>query len=392
MLANQGKIVTLALIVALTLLACVSFPVHAQGGLAMSGSLTGREFTIPPGSEVSGEDIFSVVFNNSDSAMIVDMTYTAPQGVEVVFSESKLSLGPGENHKVLITIKADDEAVPGKYDVIVTATSVPAAQEGSVGLASALSQKTSVTITGDSAQVMAQAVSPDGQPVVATVRLYKVVNGQDHEVAHNDAGTLEARVSPGDYHAVSYIGGQQVAEESFTIAANDNKTVTLSGATVYFEGFGILPSYYDKGGALASTQIIYTVRNLYQPVDKGEVILQVTRDDAPLEELTLATLSPLELGQVELKYNYMPSGGWVDGNYGFKLQLNVAGKPYVTSQVEQLPVGQGSNTGTPGSQGTTGAESSGGGGSNTGLIIGIIAGVAVVAIAGVWFVLRRRRA
>jgi hypothetical protein len=170
------------------------------------------------------------------------------------------------------------------------------------------------------------------------------------------------------------MGGEKLAEESFTVAANDKRTVALSGATVYFEGFGVVLNYQKESGKLAFVQLVYAVRNLYQRVDKGEVILEVSRDEAPLDELSLATLSPLEMGRVGLNYNYIPAGGWVDGSYSFKLQLKLNDKPYAASQVEQLKV-----------------DSGGEGGGMTPVVIGGIAAAVVVAAGVVWLFVRKRR-
>ena len=61
------------------------------------------------------------------------------------------------------------------------------------------------------------------------------------------------------------------------------------------------------------------------------MILQVSFDEAPLDEVTLATLSPLEMGQVSLSYNYIPADGWREGSYGFRLALLLDGQPYATT-------------------------------------------------------------
>ena len=52
-------------------------------------------------------------------------------------------------------------------------------------------------MTGDSASVTLRALSPDGQPVVATVRLYRVIKEQNQEVAYSETGTLQGYRGPG---------------------------------------------------------------------------------------------------------------------------------------------------------------------------------------------------
>ncbi|MBA7691911.1 hypothetical protein ES703_100467 [subsurface metagenome] len=110
----------------------------------------------------------------------------------------------------------------------------------------------------------------------------------------------------------------------------------------------------------------------------AEIMLLVTRDGTSLEEISLATLSPLDIGRVGLNYNYIPPAGWVIGSYGFRLQLNLDGEPYATTLEEQLNVSVG------------GVAGGGQGGISTALTGGIAA--AVLAVGGMgYFLVRRRR-
>jgi len=207
------------------------------------------------------------------------------------------------------------------------------------------------------------------------VRLFKVIEGQNHEFAYSDTGELEASVSPGSFIASGYVAGEKLAEEAFNIAADEEKTITLIMRTVCFEGFGIVPNYHTETGKLAFVQLVYTINNLYQTYPEAEAVLKVTFDGTPLEETTVATLTPLEKGRVELKYNYIPAGGWVDGTYGFMLQLNLEGEPYATTLEEQLNASGG---------GAAGAASH-----SRYYIIGGV--VAAVIIGGAYFLMRRRK-
>jgi len=104
------------------------------------------------------------------------------------------------------------------------------------------------------------------------------------------------------------------------------------------------------------------------------VVLKVTFDGTSLEETTIATLTPLEKGRVGLKYNYIPAGGWVDGTYGFMLQLNLEGEPYTTTLEEQLNV--------------SGGGVAGGASHSRYYIIGGV--VAAIVAGGVYLLIRRR--
>ncbi len=363
-----------------------AIPVKAQGGFALSGSFYRQSFEIPQGSSVSGPSIYVVVFNHSDEELEVKMTTEAPVGVNIIFSDDEFTLPPGEQQKVLIGVEVTYDADPGEYEVSVTGESYRKGVTG-IQLTGAASQSAKLVVLGESASILVQVLNPKGEPIAAIVRLYKVVDSQSYEVAFSETGILKKMIAPGDYTAATYVGGEKIAEEDFTIASGDEKTVTLTAATVYFEGFGIVPNYHRDTSELAFAQIVYTVRNLYQPVDKAEIILEISRGGDPLEELSLAYLNPLDVGRVGLNYNYIPTGGWVNGNYGFRLRLNLDDKPYSNTVEEQLNVSDVKITDEETSQ-----NIDTGGGISPAVIGGIIAGILVVVGGSCFLIWRRRRA
>jgi hypothetical protein len=372
----------------------------AEGGLALSGSFHNQNFIIPQGASVSGSSIGVVVFNNGSEAINIRMLSDAPPGVTINFSTQQFTIASGGQQQVLIGVAVAADVAPGNYDLSVTAQSYT---EGGTGIqiAGAAGQTAKLNVTGDSAQVDLRALSPDGQPLIATVRLYRTVKGQDIEVAYSDAGTLQAMVAPGDFKAASYIGGQRMTEKTFTLAKNDKISIDLVGATVYFASFGVLPAYANDTGKLAFAQVVYTVKNIYRQADKGDVILQVTFNGKAQAPLTLVTLSPLTVGSSGLNYNYTPAGGWVDGSYDFQLQLNLDGKLYTSSMLEHLDVSISEGT----SVGTTTTESSNGTipstisststtnntqGINSYLFVGIIAVLVLVTVILIFWIRRKK--
>jgi len=397
------------------------FAAYAGGGLAMSGSFYRQEFEIPQGTSIQSPSVFVVVFNNGTEELKVKMSSQAPLGVNISLSETAFSIPPNGQQQVLVEVAVAKDAAPGDYEVSVTAESYKEGVSG-IQLAGAASQKAKLKVLGESALISAQATSPDGSPIVATIRLYRQAGDQQLEVSYSETGKLEVKVAPGSFIAVSYIGGEKVAEESFTVAANDNKTVILSGKTVYFQGFGEVPNSRKSDGKLAFAEIVYSIKNLYQSVPKAEIFLEVSMNGTLVEEFSLATLSPLELGSKEFSYRYIPSEGWQDGDYSFKLRLELDGKLYTTSPVEQLQVSNGiavdentpaasstpapsstpkasatapaASTNTPTATGNTppasGTSEGGGGGAFPVIIGGIVAAVVVLAGAG-WLFMRRKK-
>jgi len=347
-------------------------PVKA-GGLAMSGSFSHQKLELPQGVNISSPDISVVIFNNADDALKINMTTEAPMGVELALSEEDFALNAGEQKKVMVSINVTEDAVPGEYELKISAE---AYREGAgIKIVGSAAQTATLTIVGEAASVEVTTVNPSGEPVPAVVRLYKLVDSEKTDFGYSETGSLKVKVSPGKYLAEAYVAGEKLAEETFDIAADEEKTIILTVKTVCFEGFGILPNYYNETDKLAFAQVAYTINNLYQTYPEAEVVLKMTFDGTPLEETTIATLTPLEKGRVELKYNYIPAGGWEDGTYGFMLQLKLEGEPYATTLEEQLNV--------------SGGGVAGGASHSRYYIIGGVA--AAVIIGGTYFSMKRRK-
>lgn len=322
--------------------------VHAQGGMALGGTFSDQEFELPQGASISNPSVYIIVFNQSTAEMNVRMSATTPFGVEVSFSKSGFLLPPNGEQKVYVTVKVTEDAVPGKYEIIVSAQVVPKEGKG-VAIATAGAQKASLVVTGESALIQARVVTPDGKPIPAQVRLFKVIEDKLNELALSETGMLEAKVSPGVYRLAAFIGSRKLAEETVTVSTKETKEVTLTVKPVYFEFFGIEPNYAPDNKQLTFVRMVYTLNNLSEPMGKGEIILQVSLDGKPLEQVSLVSLSRLDIGRTEGNYRYLPEAGWIKGNYGLRLGLYIEGKLYIDSNEEKLEVGAGITPTTPSS-------------------------------------------
>lgn len=349
--------------------------VTAQGGLALSGSFYRQEFKLPQGTSLETPDVYVVVFNNTGSDLTVRMVTDAPAGVELVLSESEFRLVTGGQKTVTIGVRVSEAAVPGEYQLRVTAE---AQKEGTgIKLLGAAGQTAKLTVTGEAASVEVVSVTPDGSPIPARVALYREGASGKVSLGSSDSGVLKTKVAPGNYIAEAYMAGNKLAEQSFSIAANESKKITLEIRTVYFEGFGILPNYSEETKKLVFAEVVYTVNNLFQPFPEAKVVLKVTKNGAALDEVKLVTLAPLEKGRVGLSYNYIPKEGWQQAKYGFKLELWIEDKLYISSKEETLDL-------------SGGAALPEAGGINWLLIGGIAGGLLVVLIIVLSFTLRRR--
>jgi uncharacterized membrane protein len=187
-------------------------PVQAEGGLAISGSFYRQDFEIPQGSSINSPDVYVVVFNNGETSLGIKMAVQTPLGVKINLSQSEFTLPPGKQQQVNIGIEVTKDATPGGYELTVTAES---SQQGVTGIqvSGAASQTAKLTVLGGSGTVKVQAVSPEGESLVASVRLYRVIAGQNTGIANSETGTLETKVAPGSFIAQVYIGGETQAEK-----------------------------------------------------------------------------------------------------------------------------------------------------------------------------------
>jgi hypothetical protein len=372
---KQSRVGWLALLSLLLMASLLMPPPAFAGGLAMSGSFYRQEFEIPQGTSLNTPDIYVTVFNNGDDDFNVRITTQTPTGVELLPSEKDFPLKTGEQKRVTIGVNVTEAAVPGKYSLKVN---VEAYKEGTgIQLLGSAGQTADLTVTGDAASVEVTAITPGGGPIPSLVKLYKQAGSQNFNVGYSETGSLKMKVAPGKYLAEAYVAGRMLADTTFSIAANESKKITLEVKTVYFEGFGIVPNYNTETDELAFTEVVYTINNLFAAFPEAKVVLKVNKDGAPLDETTLATLAPLEIGRVGLSYNYIPSGGWHKASYGFMLELHIDDKPYVTSKEEKLELGGG----------TTASA----GGINWLLIGGIAGGVVILVLVVIIVMMRRRR-
>ena len=102
--------------------------------------------------------------------------------------------------------------------------------------------------------------------------------------------------------------------------------------------FSITPNYGAETNDLTFTTINYQLDNLYEPMADVELVLNVSLDNEPLEEVSLLSTSQLKLGNTDGKRDYIPAGGWKSGTYTFQAKLYVGNELYTSTAEEKLEV------------------------------------------------------
>ncbi len=379
-------------------------PVQAQGGFAMSGSFYSQKLELPQGTSLRTPDIYVVVFNNSDDDINVKMTTNTPPGVTLVLEEYEFPLTAHSQKKVDVGVDIGMEAVPGDYTIGVTAEPYKTGGTG-IQIVGGAGQDADLTITGDYGVVNISTVSPSGVPVPARIVLYRTYSTQENfEIARSETGELDLNVSPGDYFTCAFISGKQLAEENFSVAADETKSVTMAVKTVYFQGFEVVPVTQRDTGEMVMANVVCSINNLLDAFSDVKVNLIVT-SDTQQENLNILNMSRLEQSQTEVNYNYIPSDGWQTGVYLFKLELEIGGEVYTASQAKGLTIDETGQAGltsvggaieettTPAPTTTAAADTETVSGSSFTLLIliGAAAGVLVIVIVVILFVRRRMK-
>ena len=352
----------------------------AGPSIAMTGTFGGHHYEIPAGSSVSSPDISITVINDGEVPYNVNMTTVAPIGVNINLSSTEFSLDPGESQPISIEIQTTKDAaatVSDEYTLSIRAAAY-IVNPGGVQTLPESAQDAYLTVTGDSARVSVTAVTPDGNPVPAVVRLFKLIDERLSEVCYNESGYLETIVAPGNFTAQAYVGGKLLDEKTFDVAANDNISISLQAGTIFFENPGIQPYYGNDSTKLAFTKIYYTLRNVYQKVDQVNVKLVANFNGNFLEERDGASF-PFDIGRASGSFDYTPTGGWANGLYSFTLELYVSNVSYDSSP--ELPFDIEGN-------GATGINEN----SNMPLIVGIVCAVVLLLDIAFYMIYRSRKA
>ena len=115
-------------------------------------------------------------------------------------------------------------------------------------------------------------------------------------------------------------------------------TTTTAAAAVSFVNFSVTPQYDAATNKLTSAAVSYLVRNSGLPLSQVDLVLKVSLDNAPLEDVPLQSPAQLLAGDTSGSLDYVPAPGWQSGTYTFRIEMAAGGKLYTTSPEQQVTV------------------------------------------------------
>jgi uncharacterized membrane protein YdcZ (DUF606 family) len=375
---NKFKWINLFLLLPLLSVFCsfsITTPAAAAGGLGITGTFYQHDFRLTPGETYSNPDVYVMIVNNSSEETDLKMESVTPAGVNMVLTPSELTIPAGGQQKIAISLSIDSNTIPGDYTITIKGTVQPKAGSGIV-VTSAVEQNAQLTVLGEAGNLHLTINSVDGQILVTEIHVYEKVNGQFIAAAYSATGELTTRLAPGDYRIQAYFQGTEIITSDFSIAANENKEISLVGQTILIDSFIVQPVFSTDTKKLVYINIIYDIKNIDQALKNAKAILKVSTDAGPLEDVDIFSVPTLDVGSTGGTYKYIPSQGWTNTNYHFNLVIAASDKVYGNS-TEQKYLSPESNNAKSTTDWT--------------LIGGIVAGVVIIVGAVIFFVLRRRK-
>jgi len=361
------RLILLCLIPVILCSVFLSVPVQANSNIAISGSFYRQNFQMVPGETLSTPDVYIVVFNHDEKAVDIQLVSQTPAEVEMFFSQKEFNI-PGKGEiRVDVGLRISKTATPGDFVISVTALIKENGQ--GIVVSGGVQQQARLSILGEAGTINIKTCLVTGELFQSEIHLSRKSGGQLSSVGLSESGKLTMRLTPGDYFIQAFYKDVEVAKQDFSLAANEVKEIVLQARTIFVDGFSVLPQ--GQGEKIAFAKINYTPRNIYQPVKNLKAILIVKFNGKLLEETEINSFSTLDVGYMGYNYNYAPAQ-WQTGRYDFQLKIVSGDIVYAQSLEKQLEVKIPSAI-------------------NWIMIIGIVVGVLLAAIAIAIAIIKRRK-
>ncbi len=130
-----------AMLTMMLLAGCSLAPVPVFAGtasLGLSGTFAWQHYEMVPGTSMSSPAVYIIVQNNGTTPLVINMLTEVPNGVNILFSEASFTLEPDRSQKVDLTVEVGEDAVPGQYELGISAEAYGGSDEGGLHLTGAV--------------------------------------------------------------------------------------------------------------------------------------------------------------------------------------------------------------------------------------------------------------
>lgn len=295
--------------------------VKAAEGFGASGPFAGYHYKLVQGESIEIPQINVIFFNNYNTDIQVQLEATVPTGVTIDLESDLITMEANSIMTVPVRITTSEDAPAGSYVIGVAAEVIPDEIEGIQIIGSAkLSAR--LSIYGEAGRYQIRTETAKGDPFEGDLTIYrKEDNNLLTPVGYSDDGTFSDRVIPGTYVAQVYYGTKKVVDHEFVIQDGDDLDIVLIAQTVFIKTFLVGPEFNEETDLLRNTQIVYTIENIYEPINNARVMLVVERDGEEIDNVEILFTGYLATGEFDGRFNYIPTRGWRAGEYSFKLEV-----------------------------------------------------------------------
>jgi hypothetical protein len=295
--------------------------VSAAEGFGASGPFAGYHYKLVQGESIEIPQIYVIFFNNYNTEINVQLSATVPDGVTIDLESDLITMEANSIMEVPVRITTADDAAAGDYVIGVAAEVIPDEINGIQIIGSAkLSAR--LSIYGEAGRYSIVTETTKGDPFEGDLTIYrKEDNNLLTPVGYSDDGTYSDRVIPGTYVAQVYYDGTKVVDYEFVINDGDDLDIVLVAKTVFITTFLVGPVFNDETELLQSAQIVYTIENIYEPINNARLMLVVERNGSPVDNIEILFTGYLGTGAFDGRYSYIPTNGWRAGDYSFKLEI-----------------------------------------------------------------------
>jgi len=174
---STNKKLATAMLAALIIFFLTTFllPIHivyAQG-FALTGNFSRFGFELAPGKTSAGIEAYIIVINNNEAPVRVKIDTRTPQHVTITVPETDFMLDAGANKRLDVVVEVGKKAVPGEYEISISAT--PIREGEGIKISGGSAQRATLKVLKPGMSLLVIAVIVIGSLLVLAIVIWLLV-------------------------------------------------------------------------------------------------------------------------------------------------------------------------------------------------------------------------